>query len=685
MFKNMNLGQKLGFAFGILILIIAFLGIMAIINMSGVRSETIKLTEEYVPAVEIASSIERATAQARFNMRSFQYTSNENVYNQAQTALDELETSIATLQKLVDESTYVKTQSETVRKLKQARDEYEKLSQSTLEIHRKRKLYNDELVKLAEVFNLNTKSYLDDLNLTVTRDVKNNLSNDIIIDSIKKIDVMSETMIDMANIRINILKALTENDITYFQQILPLLEDMEGHIDFLIESTSQTEGLKQLSTIKNALHGYKESIEIFGNLAADEKALNATRTGTANVMSSESLNIARYGIGNTVEISNNAVSVLNRSSFILVVGLIISVIIGIAMAIIMTRMITRPILLSVAFAKQVADGNLDAKIDLDTKDETGQLAESLLEMIQKLRAIVLEVKGSSENVSAGSEELSSSAQEMSQGATEQAAAAEEASSSMEQMTSNINQNADNALQTEKIARKAAEDAKQGGSAVELTVKAMKDIAGKISIIEEIARQTNLLALNAAIEAARAGEHGKGFAVVASEVRKLAERSQEAAGEISELSVNSVEIAERAGSLLEQILPDIQKTAELVQEITASSMEQRTGAEQINSAIHQLDQIIQRNAGAAEEMASTAEELAGQAESLQHAISFFKMNSAQGSNSNGFVKRQKSFTNTKYASITKPKKEFNNDKTASRGIELDLNDDKDKLDEEFTSY
>ncbi|MBU4262380.1 MAG: PAS domain-containing protein [Proteobacteria bacterium] len=254
------------------------------------------------------------------------------------------------------------------------------------------------------------------------------------------------------------------------------------------------------------------------------------------------------------------------------------------------------------------------------------ISSALNSMVAKLREIVGEVMSAADNVAAGSQELSASAQEMSQGATEQAAAAEEASSSMEEMSSNIRQSADNAMQTEKIAIKSAGDAQEGGKAVNQTVGAMKEIAGKISIIEEIARQTNLLALNAAIEAARAGEHGKGFAVVASEVRKLAERSQKAAAEISELSSASVEVAEKAGDMLSKMLPDIQKTAELVQEISAATREQDTGAEQINKAIQQLDQVIQQNAGATEEMSSTAEELSSQAEQLQSVIAFFKIDS-----------------------------------------------------------
>ena len=202
---------------------------------------------------------------------------------------------------------------------------------------------------------------------------------------------------------------------------------------------------------------------------------------------------------------------------------------------------------------------------------------------------------------------------MSQGSTEQAASAEEVSSSVEEMNATIRQNAENALQTEKIALSSATDAIESGKAVSEAVIAMKDIASRISIIEEISRQTNLLALNAAIEAARAGEHGKGFAVVAAEVRKLAERSQSAAAEISQLSGTTMDVAERAGKMLSQLVPDIQQTAELVQEISAASREQAGGAGQIGSAIQQLNNVIQQNAGATEEIASTAQELTKAAE------------------------------------------------------------------------
>ncbi|GAB7081623.1 HAMP domain-containing methyl-accepting chemotaxis protein [Megalodesulfovibrio paquesii] len=270
--------------------------------------------------------------------------------------------------------------------------------------------------------------------------------------------------------------------------------------------------------------------------------------------------------------------------------------------------------------KLVSEGDL--RVKMNPRSEQDSLLRAIAEMIERLTQIVSEVQLGAQNVASGSEQMSASSESLSQGASEQAAAVEESSSSMEEMSSSINQNAENARQTGAIASKAAQDAKESGDAVSNTVSAMKEIAGKISIIEEIARQTDLLALNAAVEAARAGEHGRGFAVVASEVRKLAERSQTAAAEINKLSSTSTAVAERAGSLLDKLVPDIQKTADLVQEIAATSQEQNSGASQVNKALQQLDQVVQQNASASEELASTAEELSAQAEQLQAAMDFF---------------------------------------------------------------
>jgi methyl-accepting chemotaxis protein len=278
-------------------------------------------------------------------------------------------------------------------------------------------------------------------------------------------------------------------------------------------------------------------------------------------------------------------------------------------------------------ADTIANGDLTVKVTRFSDKDT--LGMSLERMVEKLRQVVSEALSAADNVSAGSQELSSSSEELSQGATEQAASAEEASSSMEEMAANIKQNADNATQTEKIARQSAADAERSGEAVGRAVEAMRTIAEKITIVQEIARQTDLLALNAAVEAARAGEHGKGFAVVASEVRKLAERSQTAAAEISTVSSKTVKVAQEAGEMLTRLVPDIQKTAELVSEISAACREQDIGADQINQAIQQLDKVTQQNASASEEMSATSEELAAQAEQLQTSIAYFRTDDSAG--------------------------------------------------------
>jgi methyl-accepting chemotaxis protein len=376
------------------------------------------------------------------------------------------------------------------------------------------------------------------------------------------------------------------------------------HKDFVFKKMGELAGA--YSTLNETKGGLVEGLDIDG----------VTMFGSVYVSPESGWKYVALIERNEIMSASNA-AVLNTA----VIGLVIALLFALGGWRIAKSM-TDPIIRSGAFTRQVAGGDLTASISVSGKDEVAVLAKDLSEMGTTLRGVVSDVRSTVDGVASGAVELSATAESLSQAATEQAANVEEVASSMEQMVSNISQNAENARETEHIAQRSAADAEQGGKSVAQTVEAMREIADKISVIEEIARQTNLLALNAAIEAARAGEHGKGFAVVAAEVRKLAERSGVAAAEISDLSATSVQVAEEAGEMLGKMVPDIKHTAELIQEITAASNEQQSGAEGVNTAIHQLDQVIQQIASASEEMSSTSEELASQAEHLKSTVSYF---------------------------------------------------------------
>jgi len=454
--------------------------------------------------------------------------------------------------------------------------------------------------------------------------------------NVKRIMLASKSAEDIQLITKREKELIMTNDPQEIQDYIKVIEDRSAEMVSRVEELkgmSDEKGLEILEEFTTKWNSYQKAYAKIKALAL--RNTDSTFAASYKISTTEAREGALGAISSLQQIlkkNENALAaakaetdqVYEEARNNMIILLVIAIIITVAVSLWIISSISKSIEVAKSAIKAVADGDLTVSIENTSKDEIGDLVDYLKSMVDKLKEVLTFVSTASDHIATASTQMSSTSQQMSQGSQEQAASAEEISSSMEEMVSNIQQNTDNAQQTEKIALKAAEDIQEGSRSVNQTVESMKKIADKISIIGEIARQTNLLALNAAVEAARAGEHGKGFAVVAAEVRKLAERSQIAAAEINELSSSSVTIADKSGRLLEQIVPNIQSTARLVQEISAASLEQNTGAEQVNNAIQQFNQIIQQNAAASEEMATSAEELSSQADHLRETISFFRI-------------------------------------------------------------
>jgi methyl-accepting chemotaxis protein len=627
--RNLKLGMKIGLGFGILILITAVVGGIAVLNMLSVGKQADRLSRAIAPQVRVINDLERATQGSRLAVRTFALTGQSKLWDQVTKGLADVDKALAEAKDLASKHAGLELLKENTEKSVAAMTDFRNFSNQTHDLDAA--LTNDvkALGEAGDSLGKNAMAFMGSQQEQLIKEIDAKADPARLKERLNKISWLADLQEAGGALRVDTLRAMLKRDPSLVQAALKHFDTIHAILDKVRPVTHLDVNLRQLDDMKKAADSYRETMNGYMKDLTSLDEVGVKRAAAGDSMLADAKETAEAGVKETQQVTTAAAESLSSASTVTIVGVCVALVLGMIVAYFITRGITGPVIQGVTFAQRMAEGDMTQDLDVDQKDEVGMLADALREMTRRLNEVMGEVMEGANNVAAGSQQLSATAESLSQGASEQAASVEEVSSSMEQMASNIQQNADNSVQTESMAIKAAKDAEEGGMAVTQTVGAMKQIAVKISIIEEIARQTNLLALNAAIEAARAGEHGKGFAVVAAEVRKLAERSGHAAAEISALSSESVAVAEKAGSMLTAIVPDIKKTAELVQEIAASSREQNSGADQINKAIQQLDQVIQQNASSSEEMASTSEELSSQAEQLLSTVGFFRLKGSHG--------------------------------------------------------
>lgn len=577
--KNLKIGYKIGAGFFIVVLLTGVIGLLSYINMNIIQKETKSLSGEYIPTINESFQLEKNWQDILLYTSMFDKTGDVFYLKKAKQRLDKFKQSITNLIGITEKSESLSNSKAVFTELQISLASFSKIFEE----------YEAKSNESAESFK----------SLEATMQQIDQMRNSVSFNTIERMEfILSNIYYVVSNEK---------------PKQLALLEPALSRLEQDYARSSNTSMLKFIESARNIQRIYPEAkllqlkrIELAGNIMWDIK-------GSSDV-----------GIDKVIAMGESTNQIIKNEKLVMFFSIIFVILLGSGLVYLLTASITRPIKKGIAMANALAEGDLTQVIEVNSKDEIGGLAHALNQVSQNFRNIIFNLQENSKIIAESSSLLNQTSNDIADGTRQQAAAAEEVSSSMEEMYANIQQSADNARQTEKISQDSVIEINKSKDSFQLATDSLRDIADRVGVINDIAFQTNLLALNAAVEAARAGDHGRGFAVVAQEVRKLADKSKNAATEINDVSNATMIMSKSARRELESLIPEIEKTANLVKEITASSIEQVSGVEQINNAIQQLNAVVQGNAERSDAMASQSNKLSEQAKKMRKLISSFKV-------------------------------------------------------------